>query len=460
VGHTPSLAAGARGGDGPRRSLILAGGGMRMAWQSGVLLALEEAGLSFEHADGTSGGTITLGMLLSGGTPREMCERWRTLDVHAFAAPLRLRDYLSAPHLPGLGGPGGLIHEVYPHLGIHVDAIRSAEGIEGDFNLCNFRTKANETIGHRDVDLEALVGAISLPILMPSVPRGGARCTDSAWIKDANLITAMKRGCEELWILWGIGNTPHYANGAFHQYVHMMEQSANGVLLEEFDRIEALNEQIAAGSSPYGQRRPLLVHVIKPGYALPLDPDFYFGRVDADTLIALGYRDAARYLDSLDPAGVPMTPDATRQEHPFDRVWWRERHAGEVGGEPMELDLSVEVGQARRFGALPAGLAGRVRSPGIGEALLREGSVTLDGAELAYEAELAPGGRRLRLTGRRRLDGGPLTVELSEGGGGRLRFLGGGPPPARRMAVTDAESLTGRIATALKFRARLARLAL
>ena len=62
----------------PRRSLILAGGGMRVAYQAGVLRALHEAGLSFFHADGTSGGTINLAMLLSGLSPEEMSERWRT----------------------------------------------------------------------------------------------------------------------------------------------------------------------------------------------------------------------------------------------------------------------------------------------------------------------------------------------------------------------------------------------
>ena len=67
---------------------------MRVAWQAGVLLALEEAGLTFAHADGTSGGTINLAMLLSGRSPLEMCERWRTLRVRDFASPLPLRDYL------------------------------------------------------------------------------------------------------------------------------------------------------------------------------------------------------------------------------------------------------------------------------------------------------------------------------------------------------------------------------
>ena len=38
------------------RSLVAAGGGMRVAWQAGVVRALQEEGLTFDHVDGTSGG--------------------------------------------------------------------------------------------------------------------------------------------------------------------------------------------------------------------------------------------------------------------------------------------------------------------------------------------------------------------------------------------------------------------
>src|SRR5204862_2715563 len=109
--HVPSLAA--PEGSRPRRSLILAGGGMRVAYQAGVLRALEEEGLAFFHADGTSGGTINLAMLLSGLTPAEMCERWRTLDVHDFVSFLRLKRYLRGLAWPSFGGAAGLLGKVY-----------------------------------------------------------------------------------------------------------------------------------------------------------------------------------------------------------------------------------------------------------------------------------------------------------------------------------------------------------
>ena len=128
MAHVPHLAGATGDDDHPRRALILAGGGMRVAWQAGVLRALEEAGLEFAHADGTSGGTINLAMLLSGHSPLEICERWRTLRRRRLRLPLPVRDISAAPHLPALGGADGIVDKVFPHLGVDVERIRDAEG--------------------------------------------------------------------------------------------------------------------------------------------------------------------------------------------------------------------------------------------------------------------------------------------------------------------------------------------
>lgn len=60
---------------------------MRVAYHAGVLRALEEAGLRFSHVDGTSGGIINTAMVLSGLTPTEMCDRWRSLNVKDSISP-------------------------------------------------------------------------------------------------------------------------------------------------------------------------------------------------------------------------------------------------------------------------------------------------------------------------------------------------------------------------------------
>jgi len=107
-----------------QRSLILAGGGMRVAYQAGVIKALAEAGIAFDHVDGASGGTINLAMLLSGLTPDEMIARWESLDVHRFVSLMPFAKSASMQGLEAMGDARGLLEYVFPHLGIDIARIR------------------------------------------------------------------------------------------------------------------------------------------------------------------------------------------------------------------------------------------------------------------------------------------------------------------------------------------------
>ena len=357
------LAAAGDGGS-PRRSLILAGGGMRVAYQAGVLRALHEAGLRFAHADGTSGGTMNLAMLLSGASPVEMCDRWRTLDVKGFAGLMPVSEYLKGLDTMALGSADGLVDKVFPHLGIDVATINAATGLAGTFNVCNFTQKTNEVVPHDRLELDLLVAGVSLPIFMPPVAHGGSLYCDSVWIKDANLMEAVRRGAEEIWLVWCIGNSPTYKRGVFHQYVHMIEISANGGLFEEFDRIEEINARIRNGEAVGGRTRPITLHVIKPAHPLPLDPDYFFGRIDAATLIAMGYADACGYLERATPGGVPLGPPATQMAPETLGLSFRENLAGHLAcgasdpaagtaGTPFALRTAVTIPDLRRFLADP-----------------------------------------------------------------------------------------------------------
>lgn len=281
------------------RALVLAGGGIRVAWQAGVVQALDEAGLRFQHGDGTSGGIFTLGMLLSGVGPGELGERWRSLDVRRFVAPLPLREYLRSPtSWRALGGSSGIERHVLPKLGIDPVRIRAATSMTGSFNVADFAAKRCVAIPHDEIDLPRLVAGVSLPIVMPAVEAGGRTWTDAAWIQDANLWEAVRRGCTELWVAWSIGNTPRFGEGLLEQYVHMLELSANSALFGELERIAELNQRRAAGEAVLGSTRPVTVHIVTPLVPLPLDPYLLAGRIDTETLVAMGYRDAQAYLAS------------------------------------------------------------------------------------------------------------------------------------------------------------------
>jgi hypothetical protein len=109
-----------------------------------------------------------------------------------------------------------------------------------------------------------------------------------------------------------------------------------------------------------------------------------------------------------------------------------------------------------------------VRAPAVGEALLRDGRVTLAGGALVYEAMLDAGGREVRLRARRATQPGKslgerlsslrrLHVELLESGResvlaeGMLDPQGGGTTPVPLPIVTDAPSMWRRLSTAAAF---------
>src|ERR1700730_3277980 len=67
-----------------KRSLILAGGGIKVAFQAGVLQVwLDEAGLDFDHVDGASGGVFNLAMMCQAMSGRQIADNWRNLNPRA-----------------------------------------------------------------------------------------------------------------------------------------------------------------------------------------------------------------------------------------------------------------------------------------------------------------------------------------------------------------------------------------
>lgn len=322
---------------------------MRLAYQAGVLQALQEHGLSFHHADGTSGGIFNLAMLLSGLSVQEMARSWRTVRIKDFVSYFPLRAYLNPLKLAAFGDADGILKKVFPHLGVDIAKINSERALSGTFNVCNYSRKTNEAIAHEAVTLQHLIAGVSLPIFMPAVKIQDDWYIDAVWIKDTNLTEAIRRGAEEVWLIWAIGNVHEYKSGSFNQYVHMIEMSANGALFAEFDFLNDLNARILKGDSPYGQRAPIKVHIIKPAYPLPLDTDLYFNRINSTTLIELGYADAKEHL--LDGRAQParVSPEATKMRSPGVAFSMRAKLRGVLLNQIAALHLSLFIHDVAAF---------------------------------------------------------------------------------------------------------------
>lgn len=324
-----------------KRSLVLAGGGVRLAYHAGVLMALEEEGLDFNHIDGTSGGIFGTAMLASSITPKEAAIRWRHLDLKGFMSAMPLKDYRSQRTLPAMGSANGIRKKIFPSLGIDVKKINANTAFNATFNVCNFSKKTIEAIPHQQVTEDHLIAGMSLPIFMPAIKINQDWYTDAVWIKDTNLIEAINRGAEEIWLIWCIGNTANYLNGFFNQYVHMIEISANGGLFAEIERLKKVNTEREEKGL-----KPITLHIIKPEYPLPLDPDFFFGRINADTLINMGYADTKSYLQYKKPFDLNRDiHEATSMKNPGTTVHFRQQFEGKatIGNQIHTLAIKLSI---------------------------------------------------------------------------------------------------------------------
>ncbi|MDP3915797.1 MAG: patatin-like phospholipase family protein [Bacteroidota bacterium] len=321
---------------GIKRSLILAGGGARLAYQAGVIKALEEEGFSFSHFDGTSGGIFNTAMLSSGIEAKDMGIRWRKVNVMHFSSLLPFKSYFSKKTFAAFGDADGMINKVYPTLGIDVAKMNANTAIDATFNVCNFSKKTIEVFSNRNVTLQHLVAGMSLPIFMPAIEINGDWYTDAVWIKDANITEALKRNVNEIWLVWAIGNSHEFLNGTFNQYVHMIEISANGGLLLELEQIEKLN-------SGKNDSEKTILHVIKPEFPLPLDPDLMFNKINADELINRGYADAKSYLQRKTEQGVAPDYKASMMNEPGSVLVFRSLFSGLIDWKNKLTDFSLNV---------------------------------------------------------------------------------------------------------------------
>jgi hypothetical protein len=168
----------------------------------------------------------------------------------------------------------------------------------------------------------------------------------------------------------------------------MIEMSANGALFAE----------LAAAD------REFVLHVVKPRYPLPLDPEFFTGRISADTLIAMGYRDAWDYLAQRQPNGVPHDATCTAMTDPSRGVRFTERLRGDIDGSALTLEVTVELPLTRDCASSEARLVGHIDYGPWGErVLLADGRASVDTPAITYRARVLVDGTWVPVVARREL---------------------------------------------------------
>lgn len=231
----------------PKRSLMLAGGGLKIAFQAGVLQVwLDEAGIEFDHADGVSAASFNLAMWVQGMSGTHIADNWRNFNPVAAVK-------VNWPQLPRLFHAESLFkldafrRKFFPAWGLDWNKIR-ASGREATFNVYNFSRHNLRPVTTPEMTEDFLIATASLPIWFPPVRIDGDTYIDAVFNTASNLEEAIRRGADELWVIWTTSTGGEWRDGFVGNFFGIFEATTNGGYQRVLARIETSNSAIERGA--------------------------------------------------------------------------------------------------------------------------------------------------------------------------------------------------------------------
>lgn len=377
----------------PKRSLILAGGGLKVAFQAGVLQVwLDEAGLQFDHADGASGGCFNLLMYCQGMSGRKIADNWRTLDPF-LPVNLNWPQLWKFMHARSVFTYDRFRQRVLPFW--KIDWPRVRQGRLGTFNIFNFSKKQLEVVTNDRMTEDHLIASVSLPMWFPPVEIAGDTYIDAVYISDANVEEAIRRGADEIWAIWTVSTRDEWRDGFVNQYFHIIETTADTNFFGIWKRIEESNRLIAAGQEgEFGRsiQLRLLQAEVPLHYLINLSRDRMAEAVNLGVQTARAW--CAANQIPLPHAGAPVPPPTppattslrfTEQMKGYAGSGETDPQTGYEKGKnartPLTVRLTIQMRDADAFITDPmhrADIEGIVSSPLIGgERPVRQGVFNL-----------------------------------------------------------------------------------
>jgi predicted acylesterase/phospholipase RssA len=284
-----------------KRSLILAGGGIKVAFQAGALQVwLDEAGLTFDHVDGASGGVFNLAMMCQGMSGLQIADNWRNLNPRA-GISFNPATFINLLYAESLFTLENYRKHVFTGWGLDWDKIRATK-LNNTFNVFNFSDKTLDVIEGKDMSEDMLCACVSLPMWFPPVHINDKTYIDAVYMSDANIQEAIRRGADELWIIWTVSDKDEWHPGFVATYFQIIETSADGHYKADLKRIADNNAAIAAGKQgEYG--RHIEVKELKADVALHYLIDFSKDRMTE--AVNLGVQRAREWCQAN---GIPLKP--------------------------------------------------------------------------------------------------------------------------------------------------------
>jgi predicted patatin/cPLA2 family phospholipase len=284
----------------PKRALMLAGGGLKIAFQAGVLQVwLDEAGLSFDHADGVSAACFNVAMWTQGMSGRQIADNWRNLEPIQ-GVDVNVAGLTRLLHAESLFELDAYRKKVFPAWGLDWQKIRASPR-EATFNIYNFSRHELRPVTPPEMTEDHLIATASLPIWFPPVHIDGDTYIDAVFDTASNLEEAIRRGADELWVIWTTSQRGEWKDGFVGTFFGIFEATTNHAYKQALARIRRNNDAIAAGGQgEFG--RPITVRELKA--EVPLHYLLNFKKARIQEAVELGVKEARAWLDAA-PVLIP-----------------------------------------------------------------------------------------------------------------------------------------------------------
>jgi len=277
----------------PKRSLMLAGGGLKIAVQAGVMQVwLDEAGIEFDHGDGVSAACFNLAMWVQGMNGRQIADNWRNLNPLT-GVDVNWSQLVRLIYAASLFKLDAYRKNVFPRWGLNWEKIRASTR-EATFNVYNFSKHELRPVTAPEMTEDFLVAAASLPIWFPSVRTDGDTYIDAVFNTASNMEEAIRRGADELWIIWTTSQRGEWKNGFVGNFFGIFEATTNGGYKQMLTRIARNNDAIAhRAQGEFG--RYIEVRELKA--EVPLHYLFNFSKKRTAKAVNLGVEAARAWCD-------------------------------------------------------------------------------------------------------------------------------------------------------------------
>jgi hypothetical protein len=187
------------------------------------------------------------------------------------------------------------------------------------------------------VSEDFVAAAVSLPMWFPPVVIDGDTYIDAVYITDANIEEAVRRGAEELWVIWTVSEQRVWRNGFVAQYFQVIETAANGHLRRTLDRIQASNALGGEGEFDHHVELKVLRAEVPLHYLVT------FSRDRVAEVVNRGVQAGRAWCTAQ---GIPFTP-VDQVEEPRTRLSFTENMHGHFAFGETDTRQGQQLGRNR-----------------------------------------------------------------------------------------------------------------